>query len=105
MLRWVMTGLIFGVSVVAAMSVVGSSPRPNLTSGYFSGLVIGRALSPLLIGLVLAWLLGFVMKQDAGALHRRTNWIALLALILSTIGSIAQLKTGSVNHVMSYAVT
>jgi hypothetical protein len=47
-------------------------------------------VTPFIIGYGFAWLFGKWRPGIEGALHRRTNWIALVIAVLSVLGNVAQ---------------
>ena len=54
------------------------------------GRICGYALAPLILGALMAWILGWLRTARPGAFHRRTNWFALIALALGVAGSLTE---------------
>ena len=88
-MRWVVTGLIIGFGGAFAYLIFGDPFAPGIDTPRRLGQIAGRALTPLLLGVALAWLFGKIRGGEPGALHRRANWIAAIILVLATAGTVS----------------
>ena len=89
-MRWLATALIAVLTGLAAFVLFARAAQPGTVANLF-GRVVGFVVTPFAIGFALAWLLGKLRAGTEGAMHRRTNWIALIIALASTFGNAAQM--------------
>lgn len=90
MMRWIATGLVAGLTGSFVWARRGSPFRPGVDTPDALGYLVGAALTPVLIGFALSWIIGRFRTDAPGALHRRANWLAVVAAALAIAGNIAQ---------------
>jgi hypothetical protein len=80
---------VVALSVVLNLMLLGPFTAGNANVAYILGRLFGTTAMAFAIGAAGAWLFGKLRGTGAGALHRRTNWIALITILLSAAGRLA----------------